>query len=53
MKKITIFTMQLRTPGGIERFVTTLANMLSTEYEVEIVANYGKPTDALAFNLQF
>ncbi len=51
MKKLTIFTMQLRTPGGIERFVTTLANMLSTEYEVEIVANYGKPTDTLAFHI--
>ena len=49
MKKITLVTMQLKTPGGIERFVTTLATMFSDEYQVEIVANYGKPADSLAF----
>ena len=51
MKKITLVTMQLKTPGGIERFITTLATMFSDEYQVEIVVNYGKPTDALAFPL--
>jgi N-acetylglucosaminyldiphosphoundecaprenol N-acetyl-beta-D-mannosaminyltransferase len=51
MKKITLVTMQLKTPGGIERFITTLAAMFSDEYQVEIVVNYGKPTDALAFPL--
>ena len=43
--------MQLKTPGGIERFITTLATMFSDEYQVEIVANYGKTTDTLAFPL--
>ena len=51
MKKITIITMQLKTPGGIERFVTTLANMFSHDFEVEIVSNYGKKNDVLAFPL--
>lgn len=51
MKKITIITMQLKTPGGIERFVSTLATMFSDEFEVEIVANYGKKTEPLAFPL--
>ena len=49
MKKITIITMQLKTPGGIERFFSTLATILSDNYEIEIVANYGKPSDTLAF----
>ena len=43
--------MQLRTPGGIERFVSTLATMFSDNYNVEIIANYGKPSTALAFPL--
>ena len=51
MKKITIITMQLKTPGGIERFVTTLANMFVQDFEVEIVSNYGKKEDVLAFPL--
>lgn len=51
MKKITLVTMQLKTPGGIERFVCTLAKMFSENHEVEIVANYGKKTDTLAFNV--
>ncbi|MDO4741752.1 MAG: glycosyltransferase [Candidatus Saccharibacteria bacterium] len=51
MKKVVIFTLQLKTPGGIERFVTTLASILSEDYKVEIVANYGKSNDYLAFPL--
>ncbi len=51
MKQVTIFTMQLKKFGGIERFVVTIANMLSAEFEVTIVANYGKATDKLAFEL--
>lgn len=51
MKKIVFFTMQLKTPGGIERFVSTVATMLSNDYSIEIVSNYGKPTDCLAFPL--
>lgn len=51
MKKITFITMQLRTPGGIERFVSTLATMFSDNYNVEIITNYGKPSTALAFPL--
>lgn len=43
--------MQLKTPGGIERFVSTLATMFSDDFTVEIAANYGKPTDKLAFPL--
>lgn len=51
MKHLTLVTMQLKTPGGIERFISTLAEMLSNDYQIEIVSNYGKPTDALAFPL--
>ncbi|MBR3386033.1 glycosyltransferase [Candidatus Saccharibacteria bacterium] len=51
IKKITIVTMQLHTPGGIERFVTTLANLLVKHFDVTIVANYGRPSDPLAFSL--
>lgn len=51
MKKITLITMQLKTPGGIERFISTLANMFVDDYEVEIVSNYGKAGDTLAFPL--
>ena len=43
--------MQLKTPGGIERFISTIANLLSMKYQVEIVANYGKPSEKLAFPL--
>ena len=49
MKKITLVTMQLKTPGGIERFISTLATMFSSDNLVEIVTNYGKPTDQTAF----
>lgn len=52
MKKITFVTMQLKTPGGIERFVSTLAEIFADDYEVEIVANYGRSTDVLAFPLR-
>ena len=41
--------MQLKTPGGIERFVSTLADMFSSDFKVEIVANYGRPEEKLAF----
>lgn len=51
MKRITIVTMQLKTPGGIERFITTLANLLCDNYEVTLVANYGRVNDSLAFPL--
>ena len=51
MKRLTLVTMQLKTPGGIERFISTLAEMLSNDYQIEIVSNYGKPTDTLAFPL--
>ena len=51
MKKITIITMQLKTPGGIERFVSTLAEMFIDDFKVEIVANYGRPEEKLAFPL--
>ncbi len=51
MKKITIITMQLKTPGGIERFVTTLADIFSKDFEVEVVSNYGRPEEKLAFNM--
>lgn len=51
MKKITIITMQLKTPGGIERFVSTIATMFSKNYDVEIIANYGKPSDQIAFDV--
>lgn len=50
-EKLTLITMQLKTPGGIERFVCTLAKMFSENHEVEIVVNYGKKTDPLAFEL--
>ena len=43
--------MQLKTPGGIERFVSTLATMLANDFTIEIVANYGKKSDQLAFPL--
>ena len=52
MKKITFITMQLKTPGGIERFVSTLAEVFADDYEIEIVANYGRSSDTLAFPLQ-
>ena len=43
--------MQLKTPGGIERSISTLAAMFSNDYEIEIVANYGKPSDHLSFSV--
>lgn len=43
--------MQLKTPGGIERFVSTLATMLTNDFTIEIIANYGKKSDQLAFPL--
>ena len=51
MKKITILTMQLKKFGGIERFVTTLAEMMATDNEVTVVANYGKTKNELAFEM--
>lgn len=39
MKKITIFSLHLGY-GGIEKCVVNLANLLSTEYEVEIISTY-------------
>ena len=51
MKTITFITMQLKTPGGIERFISTLATTFSKNYNIEIIANYGKSTDSLAFPL--
>lgn len=51
MKKIVFITKQLKKFGGIERFITTLANGLSKNYEVTIVANYGKEVEKLAFKL--
>ena len=47
--KITIFTLQLKKFGGIERFVTTLANMLAVKNEVTIVALYGSNKEKPAF----
>lgn len=39
MKKITILALHLNY-GGIERFITNLANSISNEYNVEIVSTY-------------
>lgn len=39
MKKITILALHLNY-GGIERFITNLANSISNDYEVEIVSTY-------------
>lgn len=43
--------MQLKSPGGIERFVSTLALMFYKGFEVEIIVNYGKNNESLSFNL--
>jgi len=43
-QKITILTMHTGF-GGIERFVATLASMLSQNYTITIIANYGQPSD--------
>ncbi len=51
MKRITIITMQLHTPGGIERFISTISSILSEDYEVQIIANYGRKDMSLAFPL--
>ncbi len=51
MKRITIITMQLHTPGGIERFISTLSSLLNEDYEVRIIANYGSKDKSLAFPL--
>lgn len=51
MKKITIITMQLKTPGGIERFVSTIATMFAKNYNVEIIANYGKSSNPTTFKI--
>jgi N-acetylglucosaminyldiphosphoundecaprenol N-acetyl-beta-D-mannosaminyltransferase len=40
-KKVTILTMHTGF-GGIERFIATLADMLSQHYDVTIIVNYGK-----------
>lgn len=39
MKKVTILALHLNY-GGIERFITNLANSISSEYDVEIVSTY-------------
>lgn len=39
LKKITILALHLNY-GGIERFITNLANSLSDEYEIEIISTY-------------
>ena len=39
MKKITILALHLNY-GGIERFITNLANSISSEYDVEIISTY-------------
>ena len=39
MKKVTILALHLNY-GGIERFITNLANSISDDYEVEIVSTY-------------
>lgn len=49
MKKITIFSLHLGY-GGVERCVVNLANLLSTEYEVEIISTY-KLADTPAFEI--
>ena len=49
MKKITILALHLNY-GGIERFITNLANSLSNDYDVEIISTY-KMTDKPFFKL--
>ena len=49
MKKITILVLHLNY-GGIERFITNLANSISDDYEVEIVSTY-KLSDKPFFKL--
>lgn len=49
MKKITILALHLNY-GGIERFITNLANSLSNDYDVEIISTY-KITDKPFFKL--
>ncbi len=49
MKKITIFSLHLGY-GGIEKSIVNLANLLSDEYEVEIVSTY-KLEDTPAFDI--
>ena len=39
MKKVTILALHLNY-GGIEKFITNLANSISNDYEVEIVSTY-------------
>ena len=49
MKKITIFSLHLGY-GGIEKSIVNLANLLSNEYQVEIVSTY-KLEDTPAFEI--
>lgn len=49
MKKVTIFSLHLGY-GGIEKCVVNLANLLSMEYEVEIISTY-KLADTPAFDI--
>lgn len=49
MKKITILALHLGY-GGIERCITSLANSLSNEYEIEIISTY-KLYDEPAFKI--
>ena len=49
MKKITILALHLGY-GGIERCISTLANSLIDEYEIEIISTY-KIYDEQAFKI--
>ena len=49
MKKVTILALHLNY-GGIERFITNLANGISDDYNVEIISTY-KLLDKPFFNL--
>lgn len=49
MKKLTIFSLHLGF-GGIEKCVANLANLISDEYEVEIISTY-KLSDKPAFEI--
>ena len=54
MKKITILALHLNY-GGIERFISTLANSISDDYDVEIVSTYklqDKPFFKLKSNIK-
>ena len=50
MKKVTIFCLHLGY-GGVEKSVTNLANLISNDYEVELVSTY-KLDDTPAFQVK-